>query len=224
LKRFCGGGGLASEGAVTSEEAGRIDAFRAQRSNPLDIGFLLERGDALKAVRIADAADRIVLGAKVVESLAERPDALRDEVRDKSLAGHTQRTQILQREPVVTGLLARTHFKVGRDLGSPEFIEAAGGAAEISRRVDRCVIGADQGDDVADDRRVRAREALFNSGKSEIYRAVEQPDRAPRRTRARHRRCERIYLFCRAAWGMKPNLTRLASNDRNIVRDVDPFC
>src|SRR5262245_21281975 len=154
-----------------------------------------------------------MLGTKVVEAFAERLDALGDEVRDKSLAGHTQRTQILQREPVVTGLLARTYFKIGRDLGSPEFIEAAGGAAEISRRVDRCVIGADQGDDVADDRRVRAREALFNSGKSKIYRAVEQTDRAARRTHARHRHCEWICVFPRAARGMKPNFSRLASND-----------
>ena len=120
---------------MTSEEAGRIDAFRAQCPNPVD-RFLLERGDALKAVRIADAADRIVLRAKVVEALAERLDALRDEVRDKSLAGHTQRTQILEREPVVTGLLARTFFKVGRDLGPAQVVEAAGGAPEISRRVD----------------------------------------------------------------------------------------
>jgi hypothetical protein len=35
---------------VTSEEAGRIDAIRAQRPNLLDIGLLLERGDALQAV------------------------------------------------------------------------------------------------------------------------------------------------------------------------------
>jgi hypothetical protein len=39
--------GLASEGAVTSEEASCIDAIRAQRPNLLDIGLLLERGDAL---------------------------------------------------------------------------------------------------------------------------------------------------------------------------------
>jgi hypothetical protein len=64
----------------------------------------------------------------------------------------------------VTGLLARTFFEVGRDLGPPQLIEAAGGAPEISRRVDRCVIGADQGDDITGDRRVRAREALFNFG------------------------------------------------------------
>jgi len=52
--------GLASEGAVTSEEAGRIDAIRAQRPNLLDIGLLLERGDALQAVRITDAAVPVV--------------------------------------------------------------------------------------------------------------------------------------------------------------------
>ena len=184
---------------MTSEEAGRIDAIRAQRPNLLDIGLLLERGDALEAVRIADAADRIVLDAEVIEALAERLDALRDEVGDESLAGHTQRTQILEREPVVTGLLARTLFKVGRDLGPPQLLEAAGGAPEISRRVDRRVIGADQGDDIAGERRVRAREALFNSGKSEIYRAVEQPDRAARRAHARHRRREWIYVLFRAA-------------------------
>jgi hypothetical protein len=153
---------LASEGAVTSEEPGRIDAIRAQRPNPLYIGLLLERGDALQAVRIADAAHRIVLDAEVIEALAERLDALRNEVGDEPLAGHTQRTQILEREPVVTGLLARTLFKVGRDLGPPQLVEAAGGAPEISRRVDRRVIGADQGDDIADERRLRAREALFN--------------------------------------------------------------
>src|ERR1700730_7300815 len=39
--------GLASEGAVTSEEAGRIDAIRAQRLHLLYIDLLLERGDAL---------------------------------------------------------------------------------------------------------------------------------------------------------------------------------
>ena len=168
---------------MTSEEAGRIDAIRAHRLNLLDIGLLLECGDALQAVRIADAADWIVLDAEVIKALAERLDALRNEVGDESLAGHTQRTQILEREPVVTSLLARTLFKVGRDLGPPQLVEAAGGAPEISRRVDRRVIGADQGDDIADERRVRAREALFNSRKSEIYRAVEQPDRAARRTR-----------------------------------------
>ena len=54
--RFCDVVGLASEGAVTSKEAGRIDAIRAQRPNPLDIGLWLERSDALKAVRISDAA------------------------------------------------------------------------------------------------------------------------------------------------------------------------
>src|SRR5882724_1824088 len=86
--------GLASEGAVTSEEAGRIDAIRAQRPNLLDIGLLLERGDALQAVRIADAAHRIVLDAEVIEALAEWLDALRDEVGDEPLGGgHTQRTQ-----------------------------------------------------------------------------------------------------------------------------------
>src|SRR5262245_59451894 len=164
-----------------------------------------------------------MLGTKVVEAFAERLDALGDEVRDKSLAGHTQRTQILQREPVVTGLLACPYFKVGRDLGSPELIEAAGGAAEISRRVDRCVIRADQGDDIADDRRVRAREALFNSDKCEIYRAVEKANRAPRRTHARHRRGERIYFLFRAGRVMKPNLSRLTSNDGNIACDVDPL-
>src|SRR6266849_5969709 len=188
---------LASEAAVTSEEAGRIDAIRAHRLHLLDIGLLLERGNALQAVRIADAADRIVLGAKVIEALAERLDALRDEVGDETLGGQTQRTQILEREPVVTGLLARTLFEVGRDLGPPQLVEAPGGALEISRRVDRGVIGADQGDDIAGERRVRAREALFNSRKSEIYRAVEQPDRAAPRADARHRRREWIYAFFR---------------------------
>lgn len=38
---------LASKAAVTSEEAGRIDAFRAQSLHLLDIGLPLERGDAL---------------------------------------------------------------------------------------------------------------------------------------------------------------------------------
>ncbi|MGC1669593.1 MAG: hypothetical protein WA767_15295 [Pseudolabrys sp.] len=77
---------------MTSEEAGRIDAIRAQRPNPRDIGLLFERGDALQTVRIADASDRIVLGAEVIEALAERLDALRDEVGNEPLARHTQRT------------------------------------------------------------------------------------------------------------------------------------
>jgi hypothetical protein len=55
---------------VTSQEAGRIDAIRAQRPNPLDIGLLLERGDALQTIRLADAADWIVLDAEVIEALA----------------------------------------------------------------------------------------------------------------------------------------------------------
>jgi hypothetical protein len=85
------------------------------------------------------------------------------------------------------------------------------------------VIGAGQGDDIAGDRRVRAREALFDSGKSEIYRAVKQPDRAARRAHTCHRCREWIYGFFRASRGMKPNLSRLASDDRNIARDVDPL-
>ena len=39
--------GLASKGAVTSEKAGRIDTIPTQRPNLLDIGLVLERGDAL---------------------------------------------------------------------------------------------------------------------------------------------------------------------------------
>src|SRR5262249_49115787 len=96
------------------------------------------------------------------------------------------------------------------------------GAQEISRRVDGRVIGTDQGDDITGERRLGAREALFNSGKSEIYRGVEQPDRAARRTRAAHRRREGIYVLFRAARGMKPNLSRLASDDRNIPPALDP--
>jgi hypothetical protein len=46
--------------------------------------------------------------------------------------------------------------KVSRDLGSAQLLETAGGAPEISGRVDRGVIGTDQGDDIADDRRVWA--------------------------------------------------------------------
>src|SRR4029453_2691620 len=80
LDRFCDVRRLASEGAVTSKETGRIDAIRPQRPNPLDIGLLLKRGDALKAVRIADAADRIVLGAEAIKTFAKRLDAFRDEV------------------------------------------------------------------------------------------------------------------------------------------------
>ena len=151
LDRFFDVGGFASEGAVTSEEAGRIDVRRTHRSHLLDIFLLLERCDAFQAVRIADAAHRIILDAEVVEALAERLDALRNEVGDDLVAGHAQRTQILEREPVVTGLLASTLFKVGRDLGPPQLVEAPGGAPEISRRVDRRVIGAGQGDDIAGD-------------------------------------------------------------------------
>src|SRR5262249_47862881 len=130
---------------------------------------------------------------------------------------------VREREAVVGSLLARTVFKVGRDLGPPELIEAVGGAPEISRRVDRRVIGADQGDDIAGERRLWTREALFNSDKCEIYRAIEQPDRAARRTRPRHRHREWIHVFLRASRCMKPTLSRRASDDRNIVRDVNPL-
>src|SRR5258708_26413419 len=78
---------LASEAAVTSEEAGRIDAIRAHRLHLLDIGLLLERGDALQAVRIADAADRIVLDAEGLEALAERLADIRDEAGDAAVWG-----------------------------------------------------------------------------------------------------------------------------------------
>ena len=77
---------LASEGAVTSEEAGRIDAIRTDRLNLLDIGLLLKRGDALEAIRIADATDRIVLDAQLIETFAEwNLDALRTD--DSRLPG-----------------------------------------------------------------------------------------------------------------------------------------
>ena len=123
----------------------------------------------------------------------------------------------------MTGLLTRTLFKVDRDLRPPQFVEAPRGAAEISRRVDGRVIGADQGDDIAGDRRIGACETLFDSSKSEIDRAVEQPDRAARRAVTGHRCREWICVFFRVSRGMKPNLSRLASNDRNIVRDLDPL-
>src|SRR5215813_11815856 len=113
LDRFCNVRRLTSERAVTPEEACRIEPSRANRLHLLDIGLFLERGDALKAVRITYAADRIVLGAEFIEAFAERLDALWDEVRDKALAGHTQRPQILEREPVMAGLLARALFEVG---------------------------------------------------------------------------------------------------------------
>ena len=187
LDRFFDVSGFASEGAVTSEEAGRIDVRRTHHPHLLDIGLLLERSDAFQAVRIADAAHRIILDAEVIEALAERLDAIRNKVSDEPLAGHTQRMQILEREPVVTGLLARTLFQIGCDLGPSQLDEAAGGPSEISRRVDRRVIGAGQGDDIAGDRRVRAREALFDSRKPKIYRAVEQPDRAARLAHTCHR-------------------------------------
>ena len=74
LDRFFDVSGLASEGAVTSEKAGRVDVIRTHRLHLLDIGLLLERGDALQAVRIADAADWIVLDAEIIEALAERLD------------------------------------------------------------------------------------------------------------------------------------------------------
>src|SRR6185312_3935279 len=103
---------LAPEAAVASEEAGCIDAIWTQCLHLFDIGLLLKGRDALQAVRVADAADRIVLDAKVIEALAEWLDTLRDEVGDESLGGQPQRTQILECEPIVTGLLARTFFKV----------------------------------------------------------------------------------------------------------------
>src|SRR3954470_19961263 len=63
--------GLASEGAVTSEEAGRINVTRTDRLHLLDIALLLQRRDALQAVRVADAADWIVLDAEIIEALTE---------------------------------------------------------------------------------------------------------------------------------------------------------
>ena len=111
----------------------------------------------------------------------------------------------------MTSLLARARFKVGRDLGPPQLLEASGGAPEISRCVDGRVIGPDQRDDIAGKRELRAREALFNSGKSEIYRAVEEPDRAALRTDARHRPREWIDVLFRAAQAVKPNLSRLSA-------------
>src|SRR5579863_4766063 len=96
-------GHLASEAAVASKEAGRIDARRAHRLDLLDIALLLERGNALQAVRIADRADRIIFDAELIEALAERLDAFRNEVGDQTLGGHAERTQILERKPVVAG-------------------------------------------------------------------------------------------------------------------------
>src|SRR5215217_8055149 len=49
LDSFFDVSGFASEGAVTSKEAGRIDVRRTHRPHLLDIGLLLERGDALQA-------------------------------------------------------------------------------------------------------------------------------------------------------------------------------
>src|SRR4051812_15026170 len=54
--RFFDVSGLASEGAVTSEKARRINVIWTHRLHLFDIRLLLERGDALQAVRIADAA------------------------------------------------------------------------------------------------------------------------------------------------------------------------
>ena len=61
---------------MASQEAGRIDAIRAQRPNSRDIGFLLECGDALQAIRIADGSDRVVFGAEIVEAFAKRLDPI----------------------------------------------------------------------------------------------------------------------------------------------------
>src|SRR5260370_8595815 len=72
LYRFFDVSGLASEGAVTSEEAGRIDVIRTHRLHLLDIGLLLERGDALQTVRIADAAHRISPAAQATAPLPDR--------------------------------------------------------------------------------------------------------------------------------------------------------
>jgi hypothetical protein len=68
-----------------------------------------------------------------------------------------------------------------------------------------------------------ARESLFNFGKTEIERAVEEPDRAAWRPRTRHRRRKWIYVLFRPARRVKPNLTRLASDNRSVARDVDPL-
>ena len=57
----------------------------------------------------------------------------------------------------MTGFFARTLFKVCRDLGPSQLVETASGAAEISRRIDRRVIGTDQGDDITGDRRLPSR-------------------------------------------------------------------
>src|SRR5215472_5849341 len=123
----------------------------------------------------------------------------------------------------MTGLLARAFFEVGRDLRPAELGEAVGSAAKISGRVDRRVIRADQGDDITGEGRLRMREALFNFVEPEIYRAIEETDSAARRTATRHRRREWICALFRTLTGMKPNLSRLASDDRNVVSDVDPL-
>src|SRR4051794_22361697 len=85
------------------------------------------------------------------------------------------------------------------------------------------MIGTDKCNDITSNRRVRAGEALFNCRKSEIYRPVEEPDRAAYRAHACHLCRKWIYVFFRAARGMKPNLSRLASNDRNFARDLNPL-
>jgi hypothetical protein len=73
---------------VTPEEACRIESLRANRLYLLDVCLFLERGDTLEAVRITDAANRIILGAQIIEALTKRLDALRNEVGDESLTGH----------------------------------------------------------------------------------------------------------------------------------------
>ena len=110
----------------------------------------------------------------------------------------------------MTGLLACALFKIGRHFGPPEFVEALGGAPKISGRIDGRVIGAHQCDDVSGYRHVWMRKPLlFISGKCETDGAVEQPNCASSRARARHWRREWVEATFRPARIVEPNLAGL---------------
>src|SRR5690349_3976003 len=121
------------------------------------------------------------------------------------------------------GLLARTFFQVCGNLGPAQLFEPLGGAPKISRCVDRRVIGAHECDDITRDRRIWACSATFDPGKSEIDGCIKQPDRAARRAVPGHRLCEWIDAFFRAVRTIKPDLSRLASDDRNIALELNPL-
>ena len=77
---------------------------------PFQLGFHGGRG--LETVTKADAPDRIVRGAQVVEKFAQRLHAIRDEVLDDPLRWQAQSAQILEHQPVVPRFFAPVSFQI----------------------------------------------------------------------------------------------------------------